>query len=399
MSIKSLAAFSLALVFFAQNVSLRAQSPSPSKLPLSPSPSPSPTAAAATPAPSAKPAETKAPAEKSPAPGTGSVIDSLSPTEVNEAISRIKANYVNPASLSDQELDRATLQGLIDRLSPGAAIFSQAPEPPAASPFHTEIIGDKIGYIRLGSIAKGNIGEMDSALQNFHDKDLKSVILDLRATPASSDFDMATEVLKRFCPKGKLLFIVKKAGAKQDRVVTSDAEPVFHNLLVVLADRDTSGAGEVVAAVLRIYANAMIVGSNTAGQAVEFSDIPLSGGKILRVAVAQVVLPGDLAIFPKGVKPDIDVEMPREVKDQVMQQSLEKGVGEFVFETERSHLNEAALVARTNPDIDAMEAAQKARAAGFHSAVHDTVLQHAMDLITSIGIYDSKPPDKAQPAQ
>lgn len=388
MRIKFLAAFSIALVFIAQDISLRAQSPSPSA---------AQSPAAAAPAPTVKPGEATPPAQKSPTPGTREVIDSLSQTDLNEAISQLKANYVDPASLSEQELGKATLQGMIDRLAPGASIFAQAPEPPATSPFRSEILNDQIGYLRLGSIAKENIDGMDAALQKFHDKDLKSVILDLRATPAGSDFDMAAEVLKRFCPKGKLLFTVKKTGGKQERALTSDRDPVFHDLVVVLADGDTGGAGEVIAGGLRVHSNAMIVGSNTSGQAVEFSDIPLSGGKILRVAVAEVVLPGDAAIFPKGIKPDIAVEMTPEAKEEVMQQSLDKGVSQFVFETERSHLNEAALVAKTNPEIDAMEAAQKIRLGGIHPALHDTVLQHAVDLITSIDIYEGKPPDQGKP--
>jgi hypothetical protein len=384
MNIKSFAAISFALVFLAQNISLRAQSPSPS--------------VSATPVPSAKAQEPKATAEKSPVPTTRAVIDSLSQADLDEAMSQLKANYVNPASLSDQELSRATLQGLIDRLSPGAAIYSQAPEPPPASPFHSEILNNEIGYLRLGSFSKGNIDGLDSALQSFHDKDLKSVILDLRATPASSDYAMAAEVLKRFCPKGKLLFTVKKADAKDERIVTSDMEPVVHGLVVVLDDGDTSGAGEVVAAGLRIYANAMIVGANTAGQGVEFSDIPLSGGKILHVAVAEVVMPGEVTVFPKGLKPDIDVEMPRDVKEQVLQSGLEKGAGQLLVETERTRLNEAALVARTNPELDALEAAQKAHQTGARPPqLHDTVLQHAMDLITSIEIYQGKPPDAPSP--
>ncbi len=324
------------------------------------------------------------------------MIDSLSQADLDDAVKQLKANFINPAALSDQDLSKAMLQGLIERLSPGASIFSQAPEPPAPSPFRAEILGGQAGYVRLGSIAKGNIDEMDSALQNFNSKDLKSVIIDLRATPASSDFDMAAEVLKRFCPKGKLLFTVKKTSEKQERIVTSNMDPVFHGLIVVLADKETSGAAEVIAAALRINANGMIVGANTAGEAVEFSDIPLSGGKILRVAVAEVVMPGNVSIFPKGIQPDIAVEMPREVKEQVMQLSLEKGVSQFVFETERLHMNEAALVAKTNPEIDALEAAQKARLnGGVHAPLRDTVLQHALDLITSIEIYEGKPPDKA----
>jgi C-terminal processing protease CtpA/Prc len=401
MSIKPLAAFTLALALTSQNFLLRAQSPSPGAMP-APAPVPSATPAAATPTPAEKPKEQKAPAKKSPTPTTRAVIDGLSQADLDDAVKQLKANYINPASLSDEELNKATLQGLIERLSPGASIFAQPPEPPAPSPFRAEILNGQTGYLRMGSIARGNIDEMDSALQNFNSKDLKAIVIDLRATPASSDFDMAAEVLKRFCPKGKLLFTVKKTSEKQERMATSNMDPVFHGLVVVLADKETSGAAEVIAAALRIDANAMIVGSNTAGQPLEFSDIPLPGGKILRVAVAEVMLPGNVTIFPKGLQPDIVVDMPQEVRDQIMQESLDKGVSQFVFETERAHMNEAALVAKTNPEIDALEAAQKARLnGGIHAPLRDTVLQHALDLITSIDIYQGKPPEKAasSPAQ
>lgn len=382
MSIRPRAAFLAVFVFLAQISLLHAQSPSPS-------PTPKPPESKTEPVP-----------EQSPTPDTRAVIDSLTPADVNEAMSQLKANYVEPASLSEQELSRATLEGLIDRIAPGAAIYAQAPQVPPASPFRSEILNNDIGYLRIGSLSKENIGQMDTALQGFRDKDLKSFILDLRATPPGGDFDMAAELLKRFCPKGKPLFTIKKTNTKEERVVASDSEPAVHGIIVVLADGDTSGAAEVVAGALRIYTNAMLVGANTAGQAVEFSDIPLSGGKILRVAVAELVLPGNVTIFPKGLKPDIAVDMSRDAREQVMAQSLEKGVGDFVFETERTRLNEAALVARTNPEIDAMEAAQKARlAGGVHAPpLRDTVLQHAMDLITSIGVYQGKPPDTIKPA-
>ena len=67
------------------------------------------------------------------------------------------------------------------------------------------------------------------------------------------------------------------------------------------------------------------------------------------------------------------------------------------------NFNEAALVGHTNPELDAAEAAQKERQAGgvAHPApLRDTVLQHALDLITSISaFYEGKPPDTVKPPQ
>lgn len=305
----------------------------------------------------------------------------------------LKGNYINPGALSELELSRATLQGLIDRLSPGVSILAQPPANPEASPFMAEVLDDGIGYLRVGSLAKGNIDEMDAALQSFNAKSLKSVVLDLRATPPGSEFDMAAEVIKRFCPKGKVLFTVKKINAKQERIITSNQDPSFQGLFIVLVDKENAGAAEVIAAVLRIYANAMVIGQNTSGQAVEFSDLALHSGKILRVAVAEVVLPGNVPIFPKGVKPDIAVQMSAEDEREIMKRSLEKGgISQFVFETERTHMNEAALVAGRNPELDALEAAQHAKVAGEKPKppLRDVVLQRAVDFVTSVGIYENR---------
>ena len=82
--------------------------------------------------------------------------------------------------------------------------------------------------------------------------------------------------------------------------------------------------------------------------------------------------------------------MPPGIKQQIFQQSLTKGMATFVFETDRPHLNEAALLAGTNPEI---EAAQKARTAAQRRripALHDPVLQRGVDLVTSIEVYEKQ---------
>jgi len=80
------------------------------------------------------------------------------------------------------------------------------------------------------------------------------------------------------------------------------------------------------------------------------------------------------------------------VKRQIFQQSLTKGMAPFVFETDRPHLNEAALLAGTNPEIEVAQAAQQRRAQGGEkpSALHDTVLQRGVDLVTSIEVYEKQ---------
>jgi len=235
------------------------------------------------------------------------------------------------------------------------------------------------------------VGELDAALQKFTAGKLPALVLDLRATPPGSEFEQTAEICKLFCPKGKVLFSVKKPNIKQEQILTSKDDPKFRGIFVVLVDRNTAGNAEVIAAVLRTHVNALIIGQQTKGEAVEFAEFPLATGKLIRIAVAEVALPENVSVFPGGLKPDLPVDVPQETTDTLLKQELERGVSEFVFETERPRMNEAALVAGTNPELDAIQAAQKAKAEKAGPALRDAVLQRAVDFITTIAIYERKP--------
>jgi len=62
----------------------------------------------------------------------------------------------------------------------------------------------------------------------------------------------------------------------------------------------------------------------------------------------------------------------------------------FISENSRPHLNEAALISGRNPELEAMETAQRRRMTPEKSGVHDTVLERALDIVTSIGIFQKK---------
>ena len=172
---------------------------------------------------------------------------------------------------------------------------------------------------------------------------------------------------------------------------------MFGGTVLLAVDADTAGAAETVAAVIRNYDRALVVGERTAGQAVEYADLRLSGGTILRVAVSQVVLPANLSIFPDGLKPDLTIKTPPSDKVAVFVQSQGKSIAPFVFETERPRFNEAALVSGVNPEFDAARDRQAAPRRGEpppKPPLRDPVLQRAFDLATTVPTFDAvKPPE------
>ena len=332
-------------------------------------------------------------AEDAPAPPPRkAAIDALSADDLDEVISVLREHYLAPAALSELELKRATVQGLIDRLGTGASLPAvSAGAGVAESPFRSEVLDNRIGYVRLGALSDEHLGKLDSALEGFTAKTLGSLVLDLRATPPGSDYERAAEVSRRFTPKGKVLFSVKKPRANEERVLTSKDEPKYRGLLVVLVDGDSAGSAEVIAAVLRTHVQAMVIGQRTKGEAVEFAELPLPSGKVLRAAVAEISLPDAAPVFPGGLSPDLAVEVAQEATDAVLSAEMEKGVSEFVFEKERPKMNEAALVAGTNPEVESIQAAQRAKAAKGKAPLRDVVLQRAVDFITTLALSEKKP--------
>jgi hypothetical protein len=318
------------------------------------------------------------------------LINGLNDDDVEKALQTFKEGFFDSSKVDDREMKRATLEGVVSRLSPGAAIVSASTKsaPRAEIPFLVEILDSHIAYFRLGALTKDTLAQFDAALSSFSDKEIDAVILDLRGLADSSDYETAAEFARRFCSKGKLLFSIQKPSAKQERIFTSNQDPAFQGVVVLLTDSDTSGAAEALAGTLRLNAGAMIIGSETTGEAVEFAEAQIGGNAVLRVAVAQVILPNAGPIFPDGLKPDVSISLPREVRDQIFRESKEKGVSQFVFDPERRRMNEASLVANLNPEIEAMQAAQRDR--GKAPQIRDTVLQRAVDLVTAINFYKAK---------
>ena len=374
-------------------------------------PPPSPVATQNTPAPAASPPP-PAPPVSTPAPvapqgnGQAALVDSLNPGELQEAVNLLRANYVRPDQVDDRAISRATLDGLLDRLNLGAMLLpkpgnNSTPTAPAAEPlpdaFAAETIDERTGYVRLGALTRDHLGDLDKALKEFADKKLPALVFDLRATTGSSDYELAADVIRRFVAKGKPLFTLRKPSNNQERLFTSNADPAFGGVVLLAVDADTAGTAEAIAAVIRHYDRSLIIGERTAGQAVEYADLRLSGGTLLRVAVGQVVLPANLNIFPDGVKPDLQVRTPRADKATVFLQSQGKSIAPFVFETERPRFNELALVSGVNPEFDAARDRQAAQREGKPlppPPLRDPVLQRAFDMATSLSALDPvKPPE------
>src|SRR5438034_10213532 len=155
-------------------------------------------------------AQTPSPSElPSASPDAKTTVDSLAPAEIDETIRALKSNFVDPNALKDQEINRATLEGLLTRLHGGAMLMaSKTTTPESPAPFYSEVLANHIGYIRIGSLTNDNLRAMEKALTDLTSKKVDAVVIDLRAT-SSNDFDIASETTKRVVGMGNALCTVR----------------------------------------------------------------------------------------------------------------------------------------------------------------------------------------------
>ncbi|MBS0656952.1 MAG: hypothetical protein JSR82_01735 [Verrucomicrobia bacterium] len=321
------------------------------------------------------------------------LIDALGAAELPEAFKLLRQYYIDPGALKDESLQRAQLEGLLARLGPGARLAPRrtTAEPAAkadpASPYRAEVLKGRIGCIRLGALSRENLSLLDQTLRDYAQQKIPHLIFDLRATPAATDFDLAAQVINRFAPKGRPLFSLRKPNGKDERLFTSNADPLYSGFVVVVVDAGTVGAAEIVAAGVRLNTRSMTVGTATGGQAVEYADLALGQETLLRVAVAEAVPSAGPRIFPEGVKPDLTVEgAPSGAeRERVLKAALDKtGFAGVLDDPERMRINEASLVAGLNPEVELLQEAQRRRGKPVTIIPRDVVLQRAVDTVTTV---------------
>jgi carboxyl-terminal processing protease len=213
---------------------------------------------------------------------------------------------------------------------------------------------------------------------------VEGLIIDLRTVSEDSDYDLANSVLSRFISSGERTFELTEKGTSESKKFTAKSAPLYQGPIAVLVDRQTAGAAEVIAGVLKTKQRALLIGQPTGGRAVKYKTEPM-GDLMVSVAQSEVQIAGLPLIFPGGLIPDIVVNMPQETENQILTQTDSGSLEPYIADEERPRLNEAALVNGTNPELDAYEEQESGKIA--KAQLKDEPLQHAIDFLITLSLY------------
>jgi carboxyl-terminal processing protease len=147
------------------------------------------------------------------------------------------------------------------------------------------------GYVRISNFTSTTADELDKSLRELGESGMSRLILDLRSNPGGL-LDQAVEVSKRFIAPGKLLVYTRGRvhGSDQDYIAAKDAERPEVDL-VILVDRHSASASEIVAGAVQDQDRGLLVGERTFGKGLVQRVIPLRNGGAVALTTAKYYTP------------------------------------------------------------------------------------------------------------
>lgn len=153
------------------------------------------------------------------------------------------------------------------------------------------MMSSDIGYIQLHDFSETTDRELGAALKDLTGKGMKRLLLDIRENPGGP-LDQAIKVSNRFLPKGDLIVYTRGRipNSEQDYRAVDNSD--YTNLpMVVLANRRSASASEIVTGALQDHDRALVVGETTWGKALVQSIYRLSEGAGLALTTAHYYTP------------------------------------------------------------------------------------------------------------
>jgi len=159
------------------------------------------------------------------------------------------------------------------------------------------MIDSQTGYIRISNFTTGAGKEVENALKSLkRDHDMNSLVLDLRSNPGGLLIE-AVRICNLFVDKGEMIVSTKGKVKQWDSEYITQQEPLDKEIpLVVLINRGSASASEIVAGALQDLDRGVIVGQRTFGKGLVQTSRPLKYNAQLKVTTAKYYIPSGRCI-------------------------------------------------------------------------------------------------------
>ena len=201
----------------------------------------------------------------------------------------------------------------------------------------SKIIDGDIGYIRISIFNQKTYQETVNAINKLKKsrKKLNGLVIDVRNNPGGL-LDSVVQISDLFLDANKLgtnKKIVSIKGRAEGTNFTANAtagDKVNNIPIVILVNKGSASASEILAAALRDHKRAIIVGTQTFGKGSVQSVIPVDSKSMIKITTALYYTPNNESIQAKGVTPDVIVNLTT-IPESPKQQSVYDLISEKSF--------------------------------------------------------------------
>ncbi|HNT73968.1 MAG TPA: S41 family peptidase [Anaerolineae bacterium] len=172
----------------------------------------------------------------------------------------------------------------------------------------SKMLEDGIAYVALAEFDASATEKLQEALKELLAQKPKALVFDLRGNPGGW-LDQAIKVSDLFLDKG-LVAIERDSSGGEQKFYSYDGDLGEDIPMVILVDRGSASASEIVAGAMQDRGRAILIGQKTLGKGSVQRPNDLEDGSQLRITIARWFTPNDQSIHGEGLTPDVEQDFP-----------------------------------------------------------------------------------------
>lgn len=191
----------------------------------------------------------------------------------------------------------------------------------------TKRLPGDVFLIELYSFSAQSPNAFRQALREFILSGSDKLVLDLRNNPGGF-LEAAIDMASWFLPSSKVVVREDFGKAREEKVYRSKGYDIFGDNLrfVILVDRGSASASEILAGALAEHGRAILVGEKTFGKGSVQELVDLGGETSLKITIARWLTPNGLSISEEGITPEYVVEYSVEDREAGRDPQLDKAL-------------------------------------------------------------------------
>ncbi|UII54462.1 S41 family peptidase [Cytobacillus spongiae] len=172
-----------------------------------------------------------------------------------------------------------------------------------------EMLEDGIGKVQITTFSTNTTKELVDVLNDLQQQGMKGLILDLRQNPGGL-LDEAVKISSLFVPEGEVVLQVEDREGKK-KLFKSSKDNSNPNLpLVVVIDKGSASASEILSAAVSESAGIPLVGEKSFGKGTVQRAQDFSDGSNIKFTTEKWLTPKGNWVHENGIKPDYEAALP-----------------------------------------------------------------------------------------